>query len=121
LWSSRDHGAVRQRFQRQRWRRRARPADSAGLASPRKTDPRKRRPWAVKPEPKPRKGTPHERVTRTHSVATAECRSLVPCHDGKMPDEAMAAEREFNERNIDEFRRNGGKVGGEFEGSRCCC
>ena len=27
-----------------------------------------------------------------------------------------AAEREFNERNIDEFRRNGGKVGGQFEG-----
>jgi deazaflavin-dependent oxidoreductase (nitroreductase family) len=25
-------------------------------------------------------------------------------------------EREFNERNIDEFRRNGGKVGGQFEG-----
>ena len=33
-----------------------------------------------------------------------------------MPDEAMASEREFNERNIDEFRRNGGKVGGDFEG-----
>jgi hypothetical protein len=70
LWSSRDHGAVRQLFQRQRWRRRARPADSAGLASPRKTDPRKRRPWAVKPEPKPRKGTPHERVAKTHSTVT---------------------------------------------------
>lgn len=26
------------------------------------------------------------------------------------------AERSFNERNIDEFRRNGGKVGGQFEG-----
>ena len=25
-------------------------------------------------------------------------------------------EREFNERNIDDFRRNGGKVGGQFEG-----
>jgi deazaflavin-dependent oxidoreductase (nitroreductase family) len=33
-----------------------------------------------------------------------------------MSDEAMASEREFNERNIDEFRRNGGKVGGPFEG-----
>ena len=40
----------------------------------------------------------------------------IPCQDGKMPDEEMAAEREFNERNIEEFRRNGGKVGGEFEG-----
>ena len=28
----------------------------------------------------------------------------------------MAEEREFNERNIEEFRRNGGKVGGPFEG-----
>lgn len=27
-----------------------------------------------------------------------------------------AAERDFNERNIEEFRRNGGKVGGQFEG-----
>ncbi len=33
-----------------------------------------------------------------------------------MADEAMSGEREFNERNIDEFRRNGGKVGGQFEG-----
>ena len=33
-----------------------------------------------------------------------------------MPDEEMTAEREFNERNIDEFRRNGGTVGGDFEG-----
>ena len=33
-----------------------------------------------------------------------------------MADEAMVSEREFNERNIDEFRRNGGKVGGQFEG-----
>jgi len=33
-----------------------------------------------------------------------------------MVDEAMAAEREFNERNIEEFRRNGGRVGGQFEG-----
>ncbi|OBB02250.1 deazaflavin-dependent nitroreductase [Mycobacteriaceae bacterium 1482268.1] len=32
-----------------------------------------------------------------------------------MPDD-MASEREFNERNIEEFRRNGGKVGGQFEG-----
>jgi deazaflavin-dependent oxidoreductase (nitroreductase family) len=28
----------------------------------------------------------------------------------------LAGEREFNERNIEEFRRNGGKVGGPFEG-----
>jgi deazaflavin-dependent oxidoreductase (nitroreductase family) len=33
-----------------------------------------------------------------------------------MPDEAKIAEREFNDRNIEEFRRNGGKVGGQFEG-----
>jgi deazaflavin-dependent oxidoreductase (nitroreductase family) len=33
-----------------------------------------------------------------------------------MADEVMRAEREFNESNIDEFRRNGGKVGGQFEG-----
>lgn len=33
-----------------------------------------------------------------------------------MTDEAMTSEREFNEANIDEFRRNGGKVGGPFEG-----
>jgi deazaflavin-dependent oxidoreductase (nitroreductase family) len=33
-----------------------------------------------------------------------------------MGDEAMTSEREFNERNIEEFRRNGGKVGGQFEG-----
>jgi deazaflavin-dependent oxidoreductase (nitroreductase family) len=33
-----------------------------------------------------------------------------------MPDDDMASEREFNERNIEEFRRNGGKVGGQFEG-----
>jgi deazaflavin-dependent oxidoreductase (nitroreductase family) len=33
-----------------------------------------------------------------------------------MVDEAMASEREFNELNIEEFRRNGGKVGGQFEG-----
>ena len=28
----------------------------------------------------------------------------------------MAEERDFNRRNIDEFRANGGKVGGQFEG-----
>ncbi|MEO3761020.1 nitroreductase family deazaflavin-dependent oxidoreductase [Mycobacterium sp. B14F4] len=28
----------------------------------------------------------------------------------------LAGERQFNEGNIDEFRRNGGKVGGQFEG-----
>ena len=33
-----------------------------------------------------------------------------------MPDDDMASEREFNEHNIEEFRRNGGKVGGQFEG-----
>jgi deazaflavin-dependent oxidoreductase (nitroreductase family) len=49
-----------------------------------------------------------------HPAAAAT--SPFPCHDGKMPDEAMTSEREFNERNIDEFRRNGGKVGGQFEG-----
>jgi deazaflavin-dependent oxidoreductase (nitroreductase family) len=31
-------------------------------------------------------------------------------------DDALSAERDFNERNIEEFRRNGGKVGGQFEG-----
>lgn len=33
-----------------------------------------------------------------------------------MPDDDMASEREFNARNIEEFRNNGGKVGGQFEG-----
>lgn len=33
-----------------------------------------------------------------------------------MTDDAMTSEREFNQQNIDEFRRNGGKVGGQFEG-----
>ncbi|BBY37806.1 hypothetical protein MMAN_19400 [Mycobacterium mantenii] len=33
-----------------------------------------------------------------------------------MGDDALSAEREFNEQNIEEFRRNGGKVGGQFEG-----
>ena len=33
-----------------------------------------------------------------------------------MGDDAMREEREFNTHNIDEFRRNGGKVGGQFEG-----
>ncbi len=33
-----------------------------------------------------------------------------------MADDATRSEREFNERNIEEFRRNGGKVGGQFEG-----
>ncbi|AFM15660.1 deazaflavin-dependent nitroreductase family protein [Mycolicibacterium chubuense NBB4] len=28
----------------------------------------------------------------------------------------MSDERDFNQRNIDEFRANGGKVGGQFEG-----
>ena len=33
-----------------------------------------------------------------------------------MSDDTMASEREFNKKNIDEFRSNGGKVGGQFEG-----
>jgi deazaflavin-dependent oxidoreductase (nitroreductase family) len=33
-----------------------------------------------------------------------------------MVDEAMRSERAFNESNIEEFRRTGGKVGGQFEG-----
>jgi deazaflavin-dependent oxidoreductase (nitroreductase family) len=33
-----------------------------------------------------------------------------------MADDEMTSEREFNERNIAEFRANGGKVGGQFEG-----
>ena len=33
-----------------------------------------------------------------------------------MADDEMVSEREFNEHNIEEFRRNGGKVGGQFEG-----
>jgi deazaflavin-dependent oxidoreductase (nitroreductase family) len=33
-----------------------------------------------------------------------------------MVDDDMKSEREFNERNIAEFRSNGGKVGGQFEG-----
>jgi|SRR6185312_17179957 len=33
-----------------------------------------------------------------------------------MTDDVLGAERDFNERNIEEFRRNGGKVGGQFEG-----
>lgn len=35
------------------------------------------------------------------------------CHDEAMTDQG---ERDFNERNIEEFRANGGKVGGQFEG-----
>ena len=31
-------------------------------------------------------------------------------------DDVMTSEREFNERNIAEFRANDGKVGGQFEG-----
>jgi len=33
-----------------------------------------------------------------------------------MADDATRSEQEFNEHNIEEFRRNGGKVGGQFEG-----
>jgi deazaflavin-dependent oxidoreductase (nitroreductase family) len=40
----------------------------------------------------------------------------VKVQDGYMTDDVMAAEREFNKQNIEEFRRNGGKVGGQFEG-----
>jgi deazaflavin-dependent oxidoreductase (nitroreductase family) len=32
------------------------------------------------------------------------------------PDDVMPSERDFNRRNIEEFRANGGKVGGQFEG-----
>lgn len=34
-----------------------------------------------------------------------------------MADDDMAGEREFNKRNIEEFRANGGKVGGMFAGA----
>lgn len=33
-----------------------------------------------------------------------------------MPGDAISAERDFNQRNIDEFRANGGELGGQFEG-----
>ncbi|MGA5464422.1 nitroreductase family deazaflavin-dependent oxidoreductase [Mycobacterium sp. NPDC050041] len=33
-----------------------------------------------------------------------------------MADDDMQSEREFNRHNIEEFRNNGGKVGGQFEG-----
>jgi deazaflavin-dependent oxidoreductase (nitroreductase family) len=33
-----------------------------------------------------------------------------------MADDDLSGERDFNASNIDEFRRNGGKVGGQFEG-----
>jgi deazaflavin-dependent oxidoreductase (nitroreductase family) len=33
-----------------------------------------------------------------------------------MTEDDLAGERDFNARNIEEFRRNGGKVGGQFEG-----
>lgn len=33
-----------------------------------------------------------------------------------MTDGDMTSERDFNARNIEEFRNNGGKVGGQFEG-----
>ena len=39
-----------------------------------------------------------------------------PCHDGIMSEDEMASERDFNARNIAEFRANEGKVGGQFEG-----
>src|SRR5690348_3041139 len=42
--------------------------------------------------------------------------TFAACHDGVVADDALNSEREFNEQNIEEFRRNGGKVGGQFEG-----
>jgi transposase len=41
-------------------------------------------PGAERPEPKPRKGTPHERVTKTHSTATVQ-RGLDPRRAGNAP------------------------------------
>lgn len=38
------------------------------------------------------------------------------CHHGVMAGDELDAERDFNERNIAEFRTHGGKVGGQFEG-----
>jgi hypothetical protein len=38
------------------------------------------------------------------------------CQDGKMSDDDLSGERDFNASNIEEFRRNGGEVGGQFEG-----
>jgi deazaflavin-dependent oxidoreductase (nitroreductase family) len=38
------------------------------------------------------------------------------CHHDLMADDEMESERDFNERNIAEFRANDGKVGGQFEG-----
>lgn len=37
-------------------------------------------------------------------------------HDGDMTDDDKSSEREFNRHNIEEFRNNDGKVGGQFEG-----
>jgi deazaflavin-dependent oxidoreductase (nitroreductase family) len=37
-------------------------------------------------------------------------------HTAPDPAAVLVAEREFNQRNIEEFRANGGKVGGQFEG-----
>jgi deazaflavin-dependent oxidoreductase (nitroreductase family) len=37
-------------------------------------------------------------------------------HTAPDPANVMVDERDFNQRNIDEFRANGGKVGGQFEG-----
>jgi deazaflavin-dependent oxidoreductase (nitroreductase family) len=57
---------------------------------------------------------------RGGSAAVAVARTLefgAPrCHDANMSDEAMNSERDFNQHNIDEFRANGGTVGGQFEG-----
>lgn len=47
-------------------------------------------------------------------VSVLSCSPL--CHHGLMADEDLSSERDFNERNIAEFRSNGGKVGGQFEG-----
>jgi Protein of unknown function (DUF732) len=47
------------------------------------------RPEAARPKPKPRKGTPHERVTKTHSTAT------VPLTLAARADAAPAPEVEY--------------------------
>jgi deazaflavin-dependent oxidoreductase (nitroreductase family) len=54
-------------------------------------------------------------MTRLSSLVAEMCGEQ-KCHDGSMSDDVMASEREFNKQNIEEFRRNGGKVGGQFEG-----
>lgn len=48
-------------------------------------------------------------------VRSATAQRGVPCHDEHMADE-QHSEQDFNARIIDEFRNNGGQVGGQFEG-----